>query len=151
MNERSIKLLLRLIACDNSKIGTYTKLVQDRNQAAHTNGNIFYSEQSALDLKITEILHVVDQIQTHSKCVIEHWYQEFLLQNHDTDEREYPDSADQIREVLIQGNYLSQKDIEICLGYAITGLDDNPQYDNILALHNALISELGSDDEGGAL
>ena len=33
---------------------------------AHPNGNIFFSTQAALDAKITEILRVVDEIQTHS-------------------------------------------------------------------------------------
>ena len=36
---------------------------------------------------------------------------------HDPDERESPDAADQIREVLSHGNYLSQRDIEIRLGF----------------------------------
>ena len=78
------------IHASNGMIGTYAKLVEDRNEAAHPNGNIFYSTQAALDVKITEILRVVDEIQSHSKPVIEHCYREFLLQNHDPDEREYP-------------------------------------------------------------
>jgi hypothetical protein len=117
VNERSILRFLKLIACDNAKIGTYTKLVDDRNDTAHSNGNIFFSTQAALDTKITEILRVVYEIQTHSRPVIEHCYHEFLLQNHDPEEREYPDDADQIREVLIHENYLSQNDIDICLGF----------------------------------
>jgi hypothetical protein len=71
--------------------------VDDRNDAAHSNGNIFYSTEAALDVKITEILRVVAEIQTHSKPVIEHCYREFLIQNHDPDEREYSEDADQIR------------------------------------------------------
>ena len=117
VNERTILRFLKLIACDNGKIGTYAKLVDDRNEAAHPNGNIFYSTEAALDVKITEILRVVGEIQRHSTPVIEHCYREFLLQNYDPEEREYADAADQIREVLIHGNYLSQKDIEICLAF----------------------------------
>ncbi|MFC2068419.1 hypothetical protein ACFLTP_05380 [Chloroflexota bacterium] len=67
VNERSILRLLKLITCDNSKIGTYTKLVDDRNETAHSNGNIFYSTEIALDAKIIKILRVVNEIQTHSK------------------------------------------------------------------------------------
>src|SRR5260370_28425236 len=63
VKQRSVLRLLKLIQCDNSKIGTYAKLVDDRNDTAHSNGNIFYSEQSALELKIREILRVVDEIQ----------------------------------------------------------------------------------------
>lgn len=43
--ERSILRLLKLIGCDNAKIGTYAKLVDDRNDTAHSNGNIFFSTQ----------------------------------------------------------------------------------------------------------
>lgn len=151
VNERSILRLLKLIACDNSKIGTYAKLVDDRNETAHPNGNIFFSTQAALDTKITEILRVVDEIQTHSKPIIEYAYREFLLQNHDPEEREYPDAADQIREVLINGNYMSQKDIEICLKCDLTGLASRPEINSILTLHEALKSEYGSELEHGTL
>lgn len=139
--ERSILRLLKLIACDNSKIGTYAKLVDDRNESAHPNGNIFFSTQPALDSKITEILRVVDEIQTHSRCVIEHCYRTFLVQNHDPDEREYPDAADQIREVLIHENYLSQKDMGICAAFLSSSLADHPDYSNISILHEALLAQ----------
>ncbi len=138
VNERSILRFLKLIACDNGKIGTYAKLVDDRNDSAHPNGNIFYSTEAALDVKVTEILRVVAEIQTHSKPVIEHCYREFLLQNHDPDEREYSDAADQIREVLIHGNYLSQKDIEICLAFEIETLAGQPGIEGMRELHAAL-------------
>ena len=35
VNERSHPGFLKLIACDNGKIGTYAKLVDDRNESAH--------------------------------------------------------------------------------------------------------------------
>lgn len=138
VNERTMLRFLKLIDCDNSKIGKYAKLVDDRNETAHPNGNIFYSQQSALDLKITEILRVVDEIQTHSMPVIKHCYHQFLLDNHDADEREYPEAADQIREVLIHQNYLSQKDIEICLAYDIAILNTHPNFSEIKSLHQCL-------------
>ena len=149
VNERSILRFLKLIACDNSKIGTYTKLVDDRNDTAHPNGNIFFSTQAALDIKIREILRVVEEIQTHSRPVIEHCYREFLRQNHDPDEREYPDAVDQIREVLVHGNYLSQKDIEICLGFDLASVGDHPQLEGIRQLHDLLVRTYRSDDETG--
>jgi hypothetical protein len=150
VNERSILRLLKLIACDNAKIGTYAKLVDDRNETAHPNGNIFFSTQAALDAKIAEILRVVDEIQTHSKPVIEQAYREFLLQNHDPEEREYPEAADQLREVLIHKKYLSQEDINICRGFDLAGIADRPEIDSIRTLHEVLKSEYGSDDEHGA-
>jgi len=150
VNERSILRFLKLIACDNGKIGTYVKLVDDRNDTAHPNGNIFFSTQAALDAKITEILRVVDEIQGHSKPVIEHCYREFLLQNRDPDERAYPDAADQIREILIHENYLSQKDIEICLGFDIESLASRPEDEPMRELHEVLRAKYRSDDASGA-
>lgn len=93
VNERSILRLLKLIACDNGKIGTYAKLVDDRNDSTHPNGNIFYSEQSALDLKI--------------------------------------------REVLIHGNYLSQKDIELCAAFDISEHEMHPNFPGIESLNQS--------------
>jgi len=81
---------------------------------------------------------VVNEIQTHSKPVIEHAYREFLLQNHDPDERKYPDASDQVREVLIHENYLSQKDIEICLGFDLAAVGNAPEIETIRHLHDAL-------------
>jgi hypothetical protein len=138
VNERSILRFLKLIACDNSKIGTYAKLVDDRNETAHPNGNIFYSTEAALDVKITEILRVVDEIQNHSKPVIEHCYREFLLNNCDPEDREYPDPVDQIREVLIHENYLSQKDIEICHALNLSEFGGRAELPTIRELHESL-------------
>jgi len=149
VNERSILRFLKLIACDNGKIGTYAKLVDDRNDTVHPNGNIFFSTQAALDTKIAEILRVVDEIQTHSKPVIEQCYREFLIENHDPDVRAYPDPADQIREVLIHENYLSQKDIEICLGFDLTSVGDAVPSEQARELHDALVAKYGMDDERG--
>lgn len=140
VNERSILRFLKLIACDNTKIGTYTKLVDDRNETAHPNGNIFYSTQAALDSKITEILRVVAEIQEHSRPVIEHCYREFLVSNCNAEDREYPDPIDQIREVLIHENYLSQRDIEICRGLNLTQFEGRADLATIRELHESLIA-----------
>ncbi|MBI2312596.1 MAG: hypothetical protein HYU77_08850 [Betaproteobacteria bacterium] len=150
VNESSVLRFLKLIGCDNAKVGSYAALVKERNDTAHPNGNIFFSTQAALDAKITEILRVVDEIQEHSRPVIEHCYRDFLLQNHDPDEREYPDAADQIREVLIHGNYLSQKDIEICLDFDLASLAAEPDHEHMHELHEVLRAKYGPDDASGA-
>ena len=138
VNERSVLRFLKLIGCDNGKIGTYAKLVDNRNETAHPNGNIFFSTEGALSDTVTEILRVVNEIQTYSGPIIEHSYRAFLLQNHDPEEREYPDAADQIREVLIHGNYLSQKDIDICLGIDLSSMKTHDHFSHIEELHQAL-------------
>ena len=115
VQERSIIRILALIGCDEFQIGRYAKLVDDRNQTAHPNGKILYNDQRSLDYKIEEILRVVEEIQVHSKPVIEHCYENFLAESYDEEDREYADASEQIREALIHVHYLSQKDIEICL------------------------------------
>lgn len=147
VNESSVMRFLKLIGCDNGKVGRYATLVRERNDTAHTNGNIFFSSQAALDTKIREILRIVDEIQTHSKPVIEHCYREFLLQNHCPEEREYDDATDQIREILIHENYLSRKDIEICAAHNISDLRANEHFDSIRELHDAFCLAHASEDE----
>lgn len=148
--ERTMLRFLKLIACDNGKIGTYVKLVDDRNHSAHSNGNIFFSTQAALDLKITEILRVADEIQKHSRPIIEQCYREFLFKNHDPDQREYFQASDQIREVMIHGNYMSRKDIEICLQHDLTDLKERGEFSNIEALHHELCVAYGDVAAGSA-
>jgi hypothetical protein len=75
--------------------------------------------------------------------VIELCYREFLLQNHDADVREYPDPADQIHEILIHENYLSQKDIEICAGFDLTSVSAEPDYEHMRELHEVLHTKFG--------
>jgi hypothetical protein len=138
VNERTVLRFLKLIACDNGRIGTYAKLVDDRNDTAHPNGNIFYSTPAALDGKIAEVLRVVDEIQGHSRPVIEHCYREFLAQSCDPELREYPDAEDQIRELLIHRNYLSQKDVECCLQVDLAEFLGRHEFAEVEALHEAL-------------
>ncbi|SIO49352.1 hypothetical protein SAMN05443247_06426 [Bradyrhizobium erythrophlei] len=136
--ERTMLRFLKLIACDNGKIGTYVKLVDDRNNSAHPNGNIYFSTQAAVDIKIAEILRVVDEIQAHSRPVIERCYREFLLKSHDPDEREYSGANDQIREALIHANYMSQKDIAFCLLHDLKDLRGRAEFPNVETLHQEL-------------
>lgn len=140
VNESSVMRFLKLIGCDNGKVGKYAMLVKERNDTAHTNGNIFFSTQTALDTKIREILRVTEEIQTHSASTIQRCYASFLEQSADHEEREYQDDPDQIREVLIHGHYLSQKDIEICAAFDISSFSGNPHFASIEALHQSLRS-----------
>ena len=147
VNERTILRILKLIACDNGKIGTYAKLVDERNQTAHSNGHIFFSTQAALDIKITEILRVVKEIQAHSKPVIERCYREFLFCSHNHEERQYSDATDQIREVLIHGNYMSQMDITLCLAHDLSDLRERGDFSQIEEFHNCLQVAYGIEIE----
>jgi len=143
--ERTILRLLKLIECDNGEIGTYAKLVDDRNETAHPNGNIFYSTQAALDTKIGQILRAVAAIQAHSKAVIEQTYREFLRHSHDPEEREYPDAADQVREVLIHAGYMAQQDIDFCLSEEMNAWVAREGDAGIRELHAELAASYGME------
>ena len=143
VNERTILRLFRLIGCDNSQIGNYGKLVGDRNDAAHANGSVYYRTQREIDSKIREVLRAVEEIQTNSVPTVSRCYQEFLILSHNPEGREYPDAEDQIREVLIHGNYMSRRDIEICVNFHISALGD-ANTEAIEALHNTLCEAYGS-------
>ena len=143
VNERTIFRLFRLIGCDDSQIGNYRKLVDDRNDAAHANGYIYFGTQREIDAKIRQVMQAVDEIQNHTQPIINRSFEEFLLQSHKPEEREYLDAEDQIREVLIHGNYMSRKDIELCVNFDISALEDDNK-EAIESLLNTLCESYGS-------
>ncbi len=147
INERTILRFLKLISCDNEKIGKYIKLVDDRNNSAHANGNIFFSTQAALDIKIAETIRVVDEIQSHSITIIEDCYSTFLMASKEINDREYIDDSDQIREMLIHSNYMSQKDVDICRKYNINKHIQDEKYEAIKTLHESLCKQYGEQED----
>lgn len=135
VNESNVMRFLKLIQCDNGKIGTYTKLVKDRNDTAHSNGNIFFGTEAELTIKVREILRVVTEIQGHSEAIIVEGYKRFLLDSADPEEREHIDAADQVREVLIHETYMSPIDLDFCARFDIAEFADHPHSAEIQALH----------------
>ena len=141
IKESAIMRLFRLIGCDIGQIGKYTKLVRDRNEAAHANGNIHFKTQHAMDDKIRQVLQAVEEIQSNFKPLVSCAYGEFVLQSLNPDSREYLDTKDQIREILIKGNYMSCKDIEICAAFDISIVpgasrqDVNDLHDTLRDIH----------------
>jgi hypothetical protein len=136
-NEAPFFKFLKLLGCDNAKIGNYKRSVDDRNNSAHSNGRIFFNNQALIDQKIIEVLRNVDDIQTHSKPIIDECLITFLKDSFDPDNREYFDDSDQLREILIHGNYLSQKDIEHLLTFDIAQLSAETNYTEMEILFNA--------------
>lgn len=145
-SERTILRLLKLIDLDDSKINSYKGLVKFRNGTAHSNGNIFLSTQEALDKKINEVFQAVDEIQTQSKAVVKYCYHKFLRDSLDPEEREYNDPFDHTNEVLIHDNYMSQKDIEICINLNIADSFKQQEFSLINDLHLSLIANYGDDE-----
>ena len=95
VRERTVMRFLKLVGSKNSEIGGYAKLVDDRNEVAHANGNIFFNDQVALDRKIADVLRAANKIQAHSQSTIESSYREFLHQSRHPEQREYSDAEDQ--------------------------------------------------------
>lgn len=135
VNESNVMRFLKLIQCDNSKIGTYTKLVKDRNDTAHSNGNIFYTTEPELAEKIRETIRIVSEIQSHSEPIIVEGYRRFLLDSANPDVREHMDASDQVREVLIHEGYMSLIDLDFCAKFDVTEFAGHDQFDEIRALH----------------
>lgn len=140
VQERSIFRFLRLVGCEQQHIGQFQKLVDERNEIAHSNGHIFFADQTTADRKIGEILIQMAAIQTHMRPAIHDCLCRFLLESHNPEEREYYDGADQIQEVLIHANYFSQKDIEDCLSFDINTLADEAEFPAIKVLFDTFVT-----------
>jgi hypothetical protein len=138
INESVVFRFLKLIGMDNSEIGRFTKIVKDRNDTAHSNGNIFYKNRETLDAKIAEMLSCIETIQEKSAPIIEKAYQTFLMDSSNPDDREFVDDENQIKEILVHKNYLSLEDIFIAQKSDISDLLEDPGFANIQALSDTL-------------
>lgn len=146
INEVRIFRFLKLVGCENEAVGKFSKLVQQRNDIAHSNGNIFYSDSASADQKLGEVLVQVDAIQQCMTSVIHDCLRRFLLDSWDEDKREYYETTDQIREVLIHQNYFSQKDIEACLTFDIAGLSGHEHFGAIKELFDTFTTVYRKDE-----
>jgi hypothetical protein len=138
INESVVFRFLKLIGMDNSDIGRFTKIVKDRNDTAHSNGNIFYKNKETIDAKIIEMLSCVETIQEKSAPIIEKAYESFLKEGSIPEDRECFEDEDQIREILVHKNYLSHEDIRIAQKWDISGLSTDTQFANIQSLSETL-------------
>ncbi len=146
ISESNVMRFLKLIQCDNAKIGTYTKLVKDRNDTAHSNGNIFFSTEAELAGKVRDILRLVSEIQGHSEGIIVEGYKKFLTESADPEEREHIEVQDQVREVLIHESYMSLIDLDFCAGVDIVEFAGHPHFAEIEALHAEVRGWVASEE-----
>lgn len=66
-------------------------------------------------------------------------YSRFLVSSSDIDEREYAIPEDEIEAGLIHRNYISQKDVDVCIDFDINSLPVHQYPEAIQELHDALI------------
>lgn len=138
INERTIFKFLRLAGCQNQHIGKFQKLVDQRNEIAHPNGNIFFSDQATADLRVEEVMQQIRGIQTHMPAVLHACLLRFLRDSSNPDEREIADSKDHVEMNFLHKHYLSRQDIEACLACDLSEFDDSPFKDEVRALMQVL-------------
>jgi hypothetical protein len=142
VNERSVFKFLRLAGCENQHIGKFQKLVDQRNEIAHPNGNIFFSDQASADKRIEEIMQQIRGIQAHMTPVLHECFMQFLRDGANPDEREIADPNDHIEINFIHKYYLSSKDIDACLTCNIDEFNNSPFKGEVDTLVNALRARL---------
>jgi len=128
LKESQIFRFLKLIGCANDQVGEFAKFVKRRNKIAHPSGTVFFNDQVSIDAEITEMMREVANIQLHMRPIIVEVYDRFLLECVGIEEREYSEPEQEIETRLIHRNYVSQKDISICLGFSVTVHAAHPQY-----------------------
>jgi hypothetical protein len=136
-----LKYLCAAHADVKTLIGQYKKLVRERNDIAHANGNIPFRTVTYLETRMSDIVRYASEIQSYSKPIIQECFKNFLIESQDEDIRQYYDIGEQINEVLIHQHYLSQKDIEFCLEYDINILTGEPEFEEIERIYEVLKNE----------
>ncbi len=138
IGESQVFRFFKLIGMANSEIGRFTKIVKDRNDSAHANGNIYLRDQGNLDQKIVEMESCFELIQKATRSTVEKTYQTFLRNSPDSETREWPDEESQLQEVLIHQNYFSLEDIRVAQAWDTDSLRDAPGYEGMLTLATSL-------------
>jgi len=138
VNERSIFKFLRLAGCENQHIGKFQRLVDQRNEIARPNGNIFFSDQATADQRIEEVMQQIRGIQTHMQSVLHACLLQFLHDSANPDEREIADSEVHVEINFLHKHYLSRKDIEACLACDLSEFNNSPFRGEVQALMQVL-------------
>lgn len=138
MKESQIFRFMKLIGCTNEHVGEFAKFVKRRNRIAHPSGTVFFNDRASIDNEIAEMMQEVGNIQQHMRPIILEAYGRFLESSADIDTREYALPEQEVEANLIHRNYVSQKDIEVCLDFDLAGLAGHPETDSIRTLHETL-------------
>jgi polyhydroxyalkanoate synthesis regulator phasin len=148
VNERSVFKFLKLIGCSDQHTGPFVKLVDKRNELAHSNGLIACRDQNSANHRITELMQQVSTIQTHMTPVLHECVRSFLIDSCPEDgEMQYDNATDQVRELLVHKNYFSLKDIEACRSFDIESLNNDASFPAMRALFGEFLM-LYPQDEG---
>lgn len=143
VKERSIFRFLKLIGCLDQHTVSFAKLVNERNELAHSNGLINCRDRRSADVRIQEVMRQVRAIQSHMTPLLHECLSRFLVEScAEEGSMEYDNPDDQIRELLVHKHYFSLKDIEACRSFKVETLAAHPRlqaiqnlYDHFLAMY----------------
>jgi hypothetical protein len=138
LKESQIFRFLKLIGCENDQVGEFAKFVKRRNKIAHPSGTVFFNDKVSIDAELAEIMREVSNIQRHMRPIIQEVYGRFLIDSSDVESREYDVPEQEIEVSLIHRNYISPKDLEVCLAYKLAVHAGHANYSGIEALHQCL-------------
>jgi len=143
--ERKIMRIFRFWNITSQQLKTYKELIDDRNNIAHANGNIFYKDEQSIDEKISDMLKACEEIQAKTKDTIEQSYVNFLSDNYSLDDSPYSTVEEMLNEEYTQKFYISKKDISICCNYNIVKLSKRINYESIHNIHHDIM-ELNKEE-----
>lgn len=110
--ESQIMHFMRLIIEDEPKIREFKKSVSLRNELAHCNTLIKVDCQPVLEKGLQDIIMNMHELHDAFSPLLKNLFDSFLFESRDPEEREFVVLEDQVREVLVHRNYLSNKDLE---------------------------------------
>ena len=150
LKESQIFRFLKLIGCGNAQVGEFAKFVRRRNKIAHPSGTVFFNDRIAIDAEISEMMREVRNIEDHMRPVINDVYKRFLTDSGAQEELEYATLDQEIEVNLIHRNYISRKDIGVCLSFDIQALSGHAKFEIIQGLHESLRLSYPEADEAAA-
>ena len=135
LKEAEIFRFFKLLGCENQQVGEFSKFLKNRNQVAHPTGTVLFNDKKSIDAEIGKMLREVANIQNHMKPIVLELYAQFLQESADPEARQYSDPDDEVRFAFVHQNYISAKDIEVCLSCDLTPYENNFDLPLIVSMH----------------
>ncbi|MHC1547255.1 hypothetical protein [Phyllobacterium sp. K27] len=145
LKESQIFRFLKLLGCANEQIGEFSKFIKRRNKIAHPSGTVFFNDRAAIDAEIADMMREVRNIENHMQPVISEMYGRFLLDSANQDELQYSTLEQEIEVNLIHRDYVSMKDLAVCLDYNINAFVEHPRFEIIQTLHQSLSDRFSAE------
>ena len=137
---------LRLLDFDYSQIGEFKTSIKKRNEIAHPNGQLTITNQATADFEIEKLIGYLDQIHQKFSPIIEDLLIQLLEENWNQEDFKHDNHKDEIREIIFPAYGFSLKDMEIIREFDITRLVDDPNFEEIEALFDAILNSYEVDE-----